>query len=390
MKTKYKIYFKDCSKIEEVESNTVDLIVTSPPYPMIEMWDNIFSIQNPLIEAALIKEDGFKAFELMHEILDAIWAEAYRVLKFGGFACINIGDATRTINGSFGLYPNHMKILKIMVELGFTVLPCILWRKQTNAPNKFMGSGMLPAGAYVTLEHEYILIFRKGSKREFKREHDKKRRRESAIFWEERNSWYSDVWFDIKGVLQIINDKDARLRSAAYPFELAHRLVNMYSVKGDVVLDPFLGIGTTMAASMASGRNCIGYEIDDTLKDCIYSSFDRIVGYSNEYIIKRIEKHLSFLKARGEKKEPIKYQNKYYNFPVVASQEKEILFNELESYRQNGLSSFEIGYSERPHSCLIFEDSKDELPIFISKKCSPLVGAKFKSSLKKENQLSLF
>jgi hypothetical protein len=190
--------------------------------------------------------------------------------------------------------------------------------------------------------------------------------------------------------LQIINDKEARSRSAAYPFELAYRLVNMYSAKGDVVLDPFLGTGTTMVASMASGRNCIGYEIDDTLKDCIYRSFDKIVQYSNKYIIKRIERHLSFLKERVEKKKPIKYQNKYYNFPVITSQEKEILFNELESYRQNGLNSLEINYTERPHSCLIFKDSEIELPTLTSERCVPLVEPKLKSSFKKKNQLSLF
>ena len=390
MTTKHKIYFQDCYKMDEIKTNTIDLIVTSPPYPMIEMWDNVFSIQNPLIEAALIEKDGFKAFKLMHEVLDPIWAEVYRILKFGGFVCINIGDATRTINGDFGLYPNHMRILKTMVDLGFTILPCILWRKQTNAPNKFMGSGMLPAGAYVTLEHEYILIFRKGSKREFQNEYDKKRRRESAIFWEERNIWYSDVWFDIKGALQIINDKETRSRSAAYPFELAHRLINMYSVKGDTILDPFLGTGTTMAASMASGRNCIGYEIDDTLKDCIYRSFDKIVEYSNKYIIKRIERHLSFLKERVEKKKLIKYKNKYYNFPVITSQEKEILFNELELCRQNGLNSFEINYSETPHSCLVFKDSEIEFPTLVSEKCAPLIKTNFNQNLRKKSQLSLF
>lgn len=392
MKTQHKIYFKDCSKMEEIESNTVDLIVTSPPYPIIQMWDDIFSLQNPLIKTALIKGDGLKAFELMHEILDSIWAEVYRVLKFGGFACINIGDATRTINGNFGLYPNHMRILKSMLELGFTVLPCILWRKQTNAPNKFMGSGMLPAGAYVTLEHEYILIFRKGPKREFKNEHDKRRRRESAIFWEERNIWYSDVWFDIKGVLQIINDKDARLRSAAYPFELAYRLVNMYSVKGDVILDPFLGIGTTMAASMASGRNCIGYEIDDTLKDCIYNSFNKIVDYSNEYIIKRIERHLSFLETRREKKQPIKYQNKIYNFPVVTSQEKEMFLNEIISIKLSSANLFDVIYSNKPHSYLIFEELKDLPPkeTSISEMCKYQIKAGFKNKSLKKSQLSLF
>ena len=139
-----------------------------------------------------------------------------------------------------------------------------------------MGSGMLPAGAYVTLEHEYILILRKGGKREFKKESDKQNRRESALFWEERNLWFSDIWFDIKGTPQTLGaqnlgDKTARKRSGAYPFELAHRLINMYSVKGDRVLDPFLGTGTTMAAAMAAGRNSVGYEMDASLGPAISS-----------------------------------------------------------------------------------------------------------------------
>ena len=104
-----------------------------------------------------------------------------------------------------------------------------------------MGSGMLPAGAYVTLEHEYILIVRKGSKREFKTEVEKENRRESALFWEERNVWYSDVWTDIKGTEQKLPKAMSRLRSAAFPFELAYRLINMYSVKGDVILDSISG-----------------------------------------------------------------------------------------------------------------------------------------------------
>jgi len=149
--------------------------VTSPPYPMIEMWDDMFSQQSSTVKKKLEQSDGIGAYELMHQILDATWQEAYRVLKSGGFACINIGDATRTINGNFILYTNHARILKYTQELGFSSLPCILWRKQTNAPNKFMGSGMLPAGAYVTLEHEYILILRKGPKREFRKEKNKKK-----------------------------------------------------------------------------------------------------------------------------------------------------------------------------------------------------------------------
>ena len=328
MKTEHKSIFADSRQMQDLSDESVDLIVTSPPYPMIEMWDDLFSEQSSLVKKQLKKKDGFGAYESMHKILDATWKEAYRVLKPGGFACINIGDATRSINGNFALYTNHARILKFTQELGFSSLPCILWRKQTNAPNKFMGSGMLPAGAYVTLEHEYILILRKGSKREFKQETDKKNRRASALFWEERNLWFSDIWFDIKGSQQALNDKDTRKRSAAYPFELAYRLINMYSVKGDLVLDPYLGMGTTTSAAMASGRNSVGYEIENTLQDANSRSKNAIIEISRQIIRQRLVNHLDFVSQRIKSKGKLKYENVHYGFPIMTAQEKELLINE--------------------------------------------------------------
>ncbi len=336
--------------MEAVPSESVDLMVTSPPYPMIEMWDKMFARQRSSVEAALKNGDGFKAFESMHEILDPMWKEVYRVLKFGGFACINIGDTTRTINGNFVLYPNHMRILKSTLELGFSALPCILWRKQTNAPNKFMGSGMLPAGAYVTLEHEYILILRKGPKREFKKEKDKKIRRESAIFWEERNRWFTDVWFDVKGTPQTLNNKDARLRSAAYPFEIVYRLINMYSIKGDTVLDPFLGTGTTSAAAMASGRNSIGFEIDPAMEKVVDRMKDAILDSSKQIIRRRLAKHMEFTVDRLKTKRMFKYENINYGFPVMTAQEKELIINDPVNITILDAGMFEVDYSDKPQS----------------------------------------
>ena len=348
MKTNHKVIYSDSKNMETVPSESVDLMVTSPPYPMIAMWDEMFAKQSSSVKKALEKEDGANAFELMHQVLDPVWKEVYRTLKFGGFACVNIGDATRTINGNFVLYPNHMRILKSALELGFSALPCILWRKQTNAPNKFMGSGMLPAGAYVTLEHEYILILRKGPKREFKKEEDKKIRHESAIFWEERNSWFSDVWFDVKGTPQALKDKNSRLRSAAYPFEVVYRLINMYSAKGDTVLDPFLGTGTTTAAAIASGRNSIGYEIDYSLENVIDRIKDVIVDSSKQLIRKRLAKHMEFVVDRLKTKGRFKYENLYYGFPVITAQEKELIINDPVNITKPDAGMFEVDYSDKP------------------------------------------
>lgn len=336
--------------MEELAHESVDLIVTSPPYPMIEMWDEIFTSQNNQIGSALKSSNGPLAFELMNRELDKVWDEAYRVLKKGGIACINIGDATRTINGHFALYTNHSRIQKYLQKIGFSALPAIIWRKQTNAPNKFMGSGMMPPGAYVTLEHEYVLIFRKGNKKEFKTRKEKMLRRESAYFWEERNSWFSDVWMDLKGTVQHLFDSKTRNRSAAFPFELPYRLVNMFSVKGDCVLDPFLGIGTTMYAAVSAGRNSVGYEIDDHFHEAILSKIPGIVSFSNNRISERFQKHFEFVETQFKKKGKFKYTNSRYRFPVMTRQETDLMINEVKSVEQTGDGFFEAVYADDPQA----------------------------------------
>jgi DNA modification methylase len=326
--TIHRLIIGAAQKMEQINDNSIELVVTSPPYPMIEMWDEIMSKQDPGIQTALDQKNAAKAFELMHLELDKVWKEIERVLIPGGFACINIGDATRTINGEFALYPNHSRIISAFQRLGVPNLPNILWRKQTNAPNKFMGSGMLPSGAYVTLEHEWILIFRKGGKRQFKTEAEKLKRKESSFFWEERNIWFSDLW-DLKGTKQKIDNSETRKRSAAYPFELPYRLINMYSLQGDTVLDPFLGTGTTSLAAIASNRNSVGYEIDPMFLNIINVNIESTsIEFYNSIIQSRIDQHINFITERTAdiKKSEIKHYNQNLNLPVMTNQETDMKF----------------------------------------------------------------
>lgn len=348
MKTTHKIFFEDSTNMRAVRSSSTHLVVTSPPYPMIAMWDEMFKRRSPKIGRALAKGKGLEAFELMHRELDAVWKEVYRILIPGGIACINIGDAVRTLADDFMLYANHVRILDALIRAGFSSLPLILWRKPTNAPNKFMGSGMLPAGAYVTLEHEYVLIVRKGSKREFKSPEEKKNRRESALFWEERNNWFSDVWLGLIGTQQKMKKDATRIRSGAFPFELAYRLVNMYSAKGDTVVDPFLGTGTTMHAAIASARNSIGYEIETDFGEIIASYKDSISAVSNERIQQRIRTHIDYLESCSGEKGKFKYLNRHYKFPVMTRQEVELFFNPLESIDQLNDNTLEAVHADLP------------------------------------------
>lgn len=337
-----------------IDDGSVDLIVTSPPYPMIEMWDASFAEQDPALDATSIDRHPEESFERMHRLLDSVWQECYRVMRPGGFLCINIGDATRSIAKEFRLYSNHSRILRTCLSLGFRNLPNIIWRKQTNAPNKFMGSGMLPAGAYVTLEHEYILIFRKQGKRSFKTPEERLRRAQSAFFWEERNTWFSDIW-DLKGIRQAFSGMK-RDRTAAFPFELAYRLINMYSLRQDTVLDPFMGTGTTMLAALAAERHSIGFDIDESLRPLVQKQMTTTWRSLNDINANRIRNHMLFIETRKSQGKPIRYWNDFFGFPVMTMQERQLQLHFLRQCTDTG--NRWIGFYERRSLADILEEQK--------------------------------
>lgn len=324
METKHKIFVGDSRNMAQVESGSVDLVVTSPPYPMIEMWDDLFSELNKNIRELISSGEGSQAFDLMHEELDKTWSEVVRVLKPGGLVVINIGDATRKNGGEFKLYPNHSRVVDFFREQGFSVLPDILWRKKTNKANKFMGSGMLPPNAYVSLEHEFLLIFRKGTKRKLKPKSEK--RYQSAYFWEERNQWFSDLWEGVGGVLQNLNHNKLRERAASYPLEIPYRLINMFSIYGDTVLDPFWGTGTTSLAAMVLGRDSIGYEIKKSFTEVFHDRVKNAKVISKKICEERIKRHLAF----ENEKDQLNYEAKNYDFKVITKQERRICFYNID------------------------------------------------------------
>jgi len=276
--------------MSELEAGSVQLMVTSPPYPMIAMWDELFCKADPKI-AELFQKLNAKGedqtvraiYNVMHNYLSEVWAETFRVLIDGGIACINIGDATRTINGKFQLYPNHSRITEVCEKIGFTTLPYILWKKPTNKPmykgkGAFLGSGFLPPNAYVTIDCEFILLFRKGKLRKFP---PKDALRYESVFKKiERDEWFSQIW-SLKGTRQTVTDLERR--TAAYPEEIAHRLIRMFSVKGELVLDPFLGSGTTTKIAIQNERNSIGYETDLNLLPVITKKTE---NHAKEAIVK--------------------------------------------------------------------------------------------------------
>jgi site-specific DNA-methyltransferase (cytosine-N4-specific) len=204
MHTHHRIIFGNSQQMPELAESSVQLMVTSPPYPMIQMWDELFCKSDSGIadlfkrlNESSNKETIQQIYTAMHENLAKVWAETYRVLIDGGIACINVGDATRSINGKFQVFPNHSRITETCEKIGFTPLPYILWKKPTTKPmykgkGAFLGSGFLPPNAYVTLDCEFILLFRKGKLRKFQPKDTL--RYESAFTKKQRDEWFSQIW----------------------------------------------------------------------------------------------------------------------------------------------------------------------------------------------------
>ncbi len=223
----------------ELFDESIHCVITSPPYPMIEKWDECF------------KQQGCKDWEDQVALLSVVLKECYRVLVQGGILCLNVGDATRSIDKDFQCFPNYATLTICCRELGFTPLIPIFWKKISNRPNAFLGSGFLPVNAYVSQDHEYIGIFRKGSLRQFNDE-EKIRRKESSFTKQERDLWFQQTW--------TINGKPGAGKNSNWLEEVPYRLMRMFSIIGDTILDPFCG-KVDGSLYNAWGRKFVGYEI---------------------------------------------------------------------------------------------------------------------------------
>ena len=249
-----RMFWRSAERMAEVADGDAHLVVTSPPYPLIEMWDESLAAQTGLPREELASPKGFEA---SHALLARVWAECHRALAPGGILAVNVGDATRAVAGDFQCAMNHVRVTEDCQRLGFQSLVPILWKKPTNKPTAFLGSGFLPPNAYVTLDCEFILLFRKGGARQFPPKDPL--RYASQFSKAERDAWFTQVW-EVRGAPQ---DKAG---TAPFPPEIPYRLVRMFSCLGDTVLDPFAGSGVTLQVARSLGRRAVGYEVNHALR----------------------------------------------------------------------------------------------------------------------------
>jgi site-specific DNA-methyltransferase (adenine-specific) len=234
--TKYlnKVIHNSCQKMTELPDNCLHLMITSPPYNVSKEYDEDLSLQEYL------------------ELLRDAFSETYRVLVNGGRACVNVANLGRK-----PYIPLSDHISNMMIDIGFNMRGEIIWNKAASAsPSTAWGSWQSAANPILRDVHEYILIFSKGS---YKRERTKEEQeiKKNTITKEQFMEWTKSVW--------TMNAERAKRigHPAPFPEELPYRLIQLYSFTEDIILDPFMGSGTTAVSAIKSQRNYIGYDISE-------------------------------------------------------------------------------------------------------------------------------
>lgn len=229
--TKYENQFihSNAEQMVQLPNCCVNLMITSPPYNVTKDYDEDLSLEEYLA------------------LLQQVFRETYRVLVYGGRACINVANLGRR-----PYIPISDYISQIMLEIGFLMRGEIIWNKGAGAGvSMAWGSWQSASNPVLRDTHEYILVFSKGS---FQRK--KTNGKKDTITKEQFMAWTKSVW--------TMNPESAKKigHPAPFPVELPYRLIQLYTYDGDVVLDPFMGSGTTAVAAVQAGRNYVGYEID--------------------------------------------------------------------------------------------------------------------------------
>ena len=243
-----KIILGTSENMKEIPDNSLHLMVTSPPYNVSKEYDEDLSLKEYL------------------QLLTNVFTETYRVLVYGGRACVNVANLGRKPYIPLSDHISHM-----MIEIGFKMRGEIIWAKGAGAGvSMAWGSWQSASNPVLRDTHEYIMVFSKGA-------YDRKKgERENTITKEQFMEWTKSVW--------TMNPESAKKvkHPAPFPVELPYRLTQLYTFKGDIVLDPFMGSGSTAIAALKSERKYVGYDVDP---EYIRIAEERIEPFKQQLVI---------------------------------------------------------------------------------------------------------
>jgi modification methylase len=265
LSTDHQLWVGDSRDLDRVPDESVHLVVTSPPY-----W----TLKEYLPHESQL--GSIADYEEFLVALDAVWQQCFRVLVPGGRLIVVVGDVclSRKRHGRHMVVALHAAIQEHCRHIGFDNLAPIFWYKIANAAHEvengsggFLGKPYEPGGV-IKNDVEYILLQRKPGGY---RKPTEIARLLSIIPEQRHRAWFQQIWTGLTGA-------STRHHPAPYPVALAERLIRMFSFVDDIVLDPFMGTGSTNAAAAMWGRNSIGVELHSEYFDMAVARMTAIDG----------------------------------------------------------------------------------------------------------------
>ncbi len=235
----------DARAMTQLPDNSVALVVTSPPYFVGKEYEQA-------VEGREVPESYTAYLGLLHDV----FAECFRVLEPGGRIAVNVANLGRKPYRSL----SGDVVTLLQDELGMLLRGEIIWRKARAASGSCAwGSWRSPANPVLRDVTERVIIASKGR---FDRAISRADRQKSAlpheatIGREEFMEATLDVW-------NIPPEQATRVgHPAPFPPELPARLIQLYTYRDDLVLDPFMGSGTTLLAAQEAGRRAVGFDTE--------------------------------------------------------------------------------------------------------------------------------